>query len=424
MLLALEGTTGIMSTTLQQLEQAEVPEIATTLRNAGVAGAGGAGFPTHAKWERLDDLDCLLLNHQESEPNYYIDKHLGKTHVEEFASLFDALLSEAFDLVVVCAKETKREEWMTELEAATDGAVYEPEDLPLDADAESGVVFAYTEDRYEYGMESVLLRMVADVVVGSDLPMDHGWIVQNTETMHNMLGALAGSEPVTRKYVHVDGNVPDHRFLDVPVGTPADVLLEVAGRDPASLDGEILADGGPGWCFAIDGRPADFGVTKRTNGVLVLDEDVAAENTLGNDRINVLNPLDWTTDHETEPKTVEPDVVRIPLVTNPDFGDLVATSRPIVDEGDAVEAGEMIAVPGQDGISNAQHASIDGVVTEVTGTHVEIRAESGAGTTAAGALDHERMVYWTWCTECGKYVARPDPENLGERAEFVCADCR
>jgi Na+-translocating ferredoxin:NAD+ oxidoreductase RnfC subunit len=63
-----------MSVTLQRLEQAESSELATTIRNAGVSGAGGAGFPSHAKWDRLDEVDHLLVNHQESEPNYYLDK--------------------------------------------------------------------------------------------------------------------------------------------------------------------------------------------------------------------------------------------------------------------------------------------------------------------------------------------------------------
>jgi electron transport complex protein RnfC len=412
-----------MSTTLQRLEQAEVPEIATTLRNAGVSGAGGAGFPTHAKWERLDDVDCLLMNHQESEPNYYIDKHLGNTRPDVYARLFDALLADDLDLVVVCAKQKDRDEWLADLEAAVDGTVYGPEDLPVDADEASGVAFAYTDDRYEYGMESVLLRLVADVIVGDDLPMDHGWLVQNTETLLNVYRGLADGDPVTRKLVHVDGNVPEHRFFEVPVGTPAATLLDAAGCDPASLDGEVLADGGPGWCFEIEESPADFGVTKRTNGVLVLDDDDVAENTLGDDRINVLNPLDWTPTHETTPTELTPALVRVPLVTNPDFGDLVAPSRPIVEEGDDVTAGEMIAVPGDDGFSNAQHASIDGTVTAVTDSHVEIERPQ-ADAAGEDVLDHERMVYWTWCTECGKYVARPDADKLGDRTEYVCADCR
>ncbi len=415
---------GTMSVNLQQFGRAEVPEIATTLRNAGISGAGGAGFPTHAKWEHLDDVSFLLVNHQESEPNYYVDKWLGRSRAGDFASFFDALLEQALELVVVCAKETDRERWTRELEDVVDGTVYAPEQLPLDPDDESGVVFAYTEDRYEYGMENVLLRLVADVVLQDELPMDHGWIVQNTETMHNVFRALDEGDPVTRKLVHVDGNVPRHRFLDVPVGTPAATLLEAAGRSSAELDDETLADGGPGWCFEVDGSPAEFGVKKRTNCVLVLDDEVVAENTLGDGRVNVLNAYDWSGDHETEPTRIEPDVVRIPLITNPDFGDVVVESRPIVGEGAEVTEGEMIAVPGKDAISNTQHASIDGTVTAVTDAHVEIRRDARDESSSAYVAEHERMVYWTWCRECGEYVARPDPEHLGARTEYVCEDCR
>lgn len=416
-----------MSVTLQKLDQAESSELATTIRNAGVSGAGGAGFPAHAKWERLDEVDHLLVNHQESEPNYYLDKWLGRERADELATLFDALLDREFETVVVGAKAKDREEWMGELEAATDATVYVPEELPMDPAGESGVVFAYTEDQYEYGMESVLLRMIANVVVGQDLPMDHGWLVQNTETLHDIYRAFEHSEPTTHKYVHVAGNVPRHRFLEVPVGTPASLLLESADRPPADLrDDEVLADGGPGWCFEIEESPGAFGVTKRTNCLTVLDEDEVAENTLGNGRINVVNARDWDDDHETWPTaTLLPEYVRIPLITNPDFEGVISPSQPIVSEDDRVAEGEMIAVPGSGAISNAQHASIDGEVTAVTDDYVEIRrSSSGAVATERGRTDQDRLIYWSWCSECGTYAAMPDRTPSPNPTDFVCEDCR
>jgi hypothetical protein len=315
-----------MSVTLQQLEQVEAPALAGTIRNAGIAGAGGAGFPTHGKWARLDEVDHLMVNHQESEPNYYIDKWLGREHADELAAFFDAVLDRALETVVVAAKEKERERWMGDLEAATDAAVYGPSDLPLDPDDESGVVFAYTEDKYQYGMESVLLRIVADVVMGADLPMDHGWIVQNTETLINVYRTLEEGTPLTTKLVHVDGLVPEHRFLEVPIGTPASRLLAEAGVDADDLDDdELLLDGGPGWCFEIDHPPEEFGVRKRTNCLLVVDEKTAWEHQYGDERVNVLEPYNWGGDHETEPTTLEsePDRVRVPLITNPGFEGVV-----------------------------------------------------------------------------------------------------
>jgi Na+-translocating ferredoxin:NAD+ oxidoreductase RnfC subunit len=228
---------------------------------------------------------------------------------------------------------------------------------------------------------------------------------------------------VTRKYLHVDGNVPRHRFLEVPVGTPASAVIEAAGSSGADLDDdETLADGGPGWCFEIDRDPDAFGVSKRTNCVLVLDEDVVEENTLGNGRVQVLNPIDWDEEHETEPTSLVPERVRIPLITNPDFDHVVSRSRPIVEEGAEVSEGEMIAVPADDSISIAQHASIDGTVTDVTDSHVEIRRERDRE--AADLKDGEPAVYWTWCTDCGRYVARPEWEHLENGTDYVCADCR
>lgn len=349
------------------------------IRNAGIAGAGGAGFPSYAKWEQAASTDYLLLNHQESEPNYFIDKWLGQTRAAELATLSDALLEEVFEVVVVSAKWSDRDEYMAELEAETGGTVVPPGDLPLDIGTESGVVFAYTDSTYQYGMESVLLNVVADVVVGSDLPTDHGWLVQNTETMVNIYRALADDAPVTHTYVHVDGDVPRHRFLEVPIGTPASELLSAAGCPPDALPSDaVLASGGPGWCFEIESPPEECGVDKSTNGLLVLDESTAAANTLGDGRIDVLESTDWTArPMETEPTaTLEPDVVRVPLITNPDFEGTVYPAVPVVESGDRVETGTVVATPPSDEIAVPHHAPVDGEVTAVTDSAIEITADT------------------------------------------------
>lgn len=352
----------------------DLSEIAPVLQRAGVSGAGGAGFPSYAKWERVDEVDHLMVNHQESEPNYYIDKWLGKAEPQAFADLFEALLEEHLQTVVIGSKEKHREEWMGPLEEAAPGEVYGPDALPVDADEEDGIVYAYTVDNYQLGMESVLLNMVADTVIGKDLPMDHGWIVQNTETLYNIHGALTEGTPVTSKWVHAGVNVPRHRFLEVPVGTPAKDVLRAAGLEDGMVpEGQVLADGGPGWCFGCEGELGRYPVSKRTNALLVLDEDVVAENTLGQGRINVLESYEYGgPDEEREPsERLEPERVYIPLITNPDFEGLVSPSVPVVEAGDEVSTGDTVAEPGE-GISNYQHASIDGTVANVTDDHIVI----------------------------------------------------
>lgn len=408
-----------MSVTDQRLRTTELTEIPVTLRNAGVAGAGGAGFPTYAKWARLDEVDHLVVNHQESEPNYYLDKWLGDERAGELAVLFEALLDRALETIIVGAKAKDRDEWMGELEERTGGTVYMPADLPVDPEEESGVVFAYTEDTYQYGMESVLLRMVADVVVGQDLPMDHGFLVQNTETLYNVYRALEEREPVTRKFVHVDGRTGRHRFLEAPIGTPAPELLRTTGRELDGLgDDEVLLDGGPGWCFEIE-RPEAFGVRKRTNCVLVEEAETVEENTLGNDRVDVLDARDWRNGEvETKPTgTVDPEYVRVPLVSNPNFVGVVERAESIVEPGEEVSEGQMIARPAGE-ISIAHHASIDGRVEVVTDTHVEIHA------TREGSSVPDSSIYWSWCEECGTYVPHPEQLDPADPTLYVCVDCR
>ncbi|SDJ58974.1 RnfC Barrel sandwich hybrid domain-containing protein [Halovenus aranensis] len=365
-----------MTGTIVRTERPAAADIVAAARDAGVAGAGGAGFPTYSKWERIDEVDALLMNHQESEPNYFIDKWLGREHPSTFASLFEVLLEELLDVVVVSAKWKDRDHLRT-LERLTDGVVYSPDQLPVDRSEESGVVFAYTDNTYQYGMESVLLNVVADTVIGDGLPMDHGWLVQNTETLYNVYRAWTEGAPVTRTYVHVGGNVPQHRFLDVPVGTPAQTLLNAAGLSDGELAPDsVLVTGGPGWCFPVDAAPEAVGVRKHTNCLMVLDRETVDQHTLGGDRIDVLEATDWTERaFETEPsQRIDPETVHVPLVTNPDIG-VVEPSEPTVAVGQTVEAGDRIAAPSATGVSIPQHASVDGRVTAVGETSITIRTE-------------------------------------------------
>lgn len=348
-------------------------EIAEALQTAGIAGAGGAGFPSYVKWQEPSDVDYLLMNHQESEPNCYADKWLGREYAGAFNELFESLLGTVFDAIVVGTKAKYRNSWMETFETVSESTVYEPVDLPADVSDEQGVVFAYTPDVYTYSEESVLLMVTAGEQINDDLPTDHGWIVHNTETLFNIHQALSSGTPVTHKYVHVGGDVPRHRCLKVPIGTPASDLLKAAGVDSGQVDkDQIIADGGPGWCYEIDDPAREFGVRKRTNAVLVLDSAVARNHTEEDGRINMLDAYNWSSDdHETAPHTLSPDSVRVPLITNAAYTGFVAPSEPTVESGEEVSTGDVIAAAGE-GISNIQHAPVTGEISEITDTHIII----------------------------------------------------
>lgn len=357
---------GTLSETMADWKPGRIPE---ALRRCGVAGAGGAGFPAYAKWTDLEETSCLLVNHEESEPNFYSDKWLLRQHADAYAELFEALLGSVLDLVVVGAKWKHRKPWMEPLEELLDPTIYEPDELPLDPESESGTVIAYTEPLYDLSQEPSLLWTTVGVQVGRDLPAEHGWIVQNSETLYNVHGVLKHDRPVVRKYVHVDGETPRHRHLRVPVGTTADRLLREAGLEAGRPgDGDALVDGGPGWCSLVEESVENYGVSKRTNALMVMTETMveSCRDEYEKHRINALEAADWTArEHEVEPVGLTPDRVMVPLMTNPALAGTVTPARPVVSEGESVGTGDVVAEAGE-GISLPAHASVDGTVRSVT----------------------------------------------------------
>lgn len=319
------------------------------------------------------------MNLQESEPIFYTDKNLVKSNPEAFQQLFNLLLDLFLDVIVVGSKEKYRKKWTDNLEEVTDSPIYLPDDLPIDMEKETGIVFAYTEDIYHYSEEYSLLKITTDTKISPDLPTKHGWITHNTETIYNIYQAIFNKTPVTKKYVHIDGNTPMHRCIHAPIGTPAKDLLKTAGVNINALKkDQILLQGGPGWCSKIKTKASEFGLTKRTNGLLVMDKKTAKEGKVKGEerRINLLKTRDWKRrDHEKEPTTIEPEFVRIPLISNPHYKEKVQKSKPIVKTEDKVTKGQVIAIPNSKGISVPQHASISGKVKNITDNHIIIDRE-------------------------------------------------
>lgn len=358
----------------------EVPRrpeaIAERLLRCGVAGAGGAGFPSYVKWSNLDTVDCLMVNLQEGEPVFYGDRWLVNDRLEFYCKGLEYLLENFFSTVVVATKKKYREEWISGLEARLDPGVLLPEDLPFESGDRDGLFLAYTGERYELSQEASLLWTVAGLQIGEELPTEHGWIVQNAESIHNIFQALFKNRPVVRKLVAVYGPQIPHCFLDLPVGTPFGEIMGKYDNELLPTDSKlVLMDGGPGWASEVEVSPENFGITKRTNGVMVADRDFMEKyrDPREPERINCMAAHDWGEEqHQKQPCKYEPENVLIPLVSNPGLEGVVYPGRPLVEKGQEVEAGDPVAAPSQDGISNYHHASVEGAVKEVTDRNVVI----------------------------------------------------
>lgn len=337
----------------------------------GVVGAGGGGFPAYAKWARSDEIDYLMVNHQESEPNCAVDKWTMRNHSEKFADLFSHLTDNILKKIVISAKQKDRE-WLQPLIDKTDATVFHKDELPIDIEnVEVDIIVSLTEDTYEYGMESVLLQKTADTIIGRDLPMDHGWVVHNTETLYNIYRALHDT-PVTEKLLHIDGYLNGERLDNVmyraPIGTSGKELFDSAGIDLSKHEEYVIVDGGPGWGFDVTENSI---VTKSTNCLMLLDEETAEENTYQNGRIDTREVTQWSDRRQTEPNNINPKKVTVPLQTT-DHIDIINSSRPELSPDQNVKSGQEIALPKEDGFSVSQHASIEGTAHKVGDEYIEI----------------------------------------------------
>jgi len=217
---------------------------------AGVVGAGGAGFPTHVKLAAR--ADTILLNAAECEPLLHKDKETLRHYGGEvLAGLAAAGRLVGAERGFVGIKEKYGDII----------ALLEPQ-LP------EGFAIAPLRDTYPAGDEFVLTYDVTGrVIPPGGIPLNVGVVTLNVETALNV--SRAATAPVTVKHVSVAGAVAEPCTLRVPVGISLAACIEAAGgptvEAPACIVGGVMM-----------GRLADdlqAPVTKTTGAVIVLPPD-------------------------------------------------------------------------------------------------------------------------------------------------------
>ncbi len=351
---------------------ADPKEVVRILRDMGLVGAGGAGFPTYFKYLRPTPI--LIVNCEEGEPGYEADKLLLSTYADQIKEVFDALKRVfGFERIVIGAKE-KDKEMLDPLKKS------------------HGFEIAYTPSVYGMGEERWLTKAVTGrEVIGRALPSSVGVTVNNVETIYNMYLALFEEKPVTDKYVNVYGEVAQAQVFCAPVGAWTIDLLARVGINTSRSNQLMVIDGGP-----MMGDLADVkihAILKKTNGLLVTDKARYVGDQVSFEPLPGQPPPTW---EDTLPRIMEKlglskylnwkpkefvdvrgEIKRVRLFLNQD-GPAAKPSIPVVQVGDRVRRGQLIAKP-IDGpieefknLSVALHASIDGVVREITSEYIVI----------------------------------------------------
>ncbi len=231
----------------------KIAELSQILRENGIVGAGGAGFPTYGKLS--DKTDTILMNCAECEPLLKLHRQLLKEHAKEILQAF-ALIAET-----VGAKEAIigiKEEYKSTIEALN---VY-IEEFPM-------VRIHALPGAYPMGDEVVLIyEATGKVVRPGGLPIECGVAVFNVETLYNVYRAVWEKHPVTEKCVTVVGEVEHPLTVRVPVGTLVGEVVAMAGN--ITTEKPVYLLGGPMMgSFGTEYQP----VTKTTNAIIVLPEN-------------------------------------------------------------------------------------------------------------------------------------------------------
>jgi electron transport complex protein RnfC len=226
------------------------------VREAGIVGLGGAGFPTRAKLGRRDAIELLVINGVECEPCIACDDALQRERAREVIEGTRILQHIVQPGACVIAVEDDMPEALQALRTELDG------------DNPTGIRAVDVPTIYPTGGERQLIKVLTDREVPSQgFPADIGIIVQNVGTAAAVYRAVAKGEPLLSRIVTVTGDgVREACNLEALIGTPVSHLVAAAGGYTANV--ERLLIGGPmmGYAVKTDAVPA----IKTTNCVLAV----------------------------------------------------------------------------------------------------------------------------------------------------------
>ena len=245
-------------------------EILSGIRDGGLTGMGGAGFPTHKKYETDKPIDALLINGAECEPFLTCDYRLM---LEDAYALINGirllLKGSGAKKAYLCLEDNKPKaaEHLTHIldEAKAKGLIATDETIEL----------TVLPAKYPQGGERQLIQAVLkrEVPMGQ-LPADAGVIVSNVGTAKAAADQILGNLPLTKRIVTVTGLVAHPGNYLVPIGTSAKELLQFCGGVTAK-ENRIIAGGpmtGPCATSNWNGEDELFHITKSTSGILVLPD--------------------------------------------------------------------------------------------------------------------------------------------------------
>ncbi len=245
-----------------ELESLTPDEIVEIVKEAGIVGMGGAGFPTAVKLKPAKPVDTVLLNGCECEPLLTADHRVLLEYAEDVIFGLKAIL-----------KATGAEKGVIVIEDNKPDAIALMREKTADSE-NLEVVSART--KYPQGAEKMLIKRVTGRMVPSGgLPADVGCIVSNISTTKAISDAIRKGMPLIERVVTVTGERLKHpgNFV-VKIGTNTQDLIDYCGGITGRGEVTVKA-GGPMMGFVL--ADTNVPIMKGSNGIIAVDTDHTAE---------------------------------------------------------------------------------------------------------------------------------------------------
>ena len=240
-------------------------DLIKAVRDSGLVGLGGAGFPTHVKLNFPADknIDTLVINAAECEPFITVDyRECMENSWDILAGVY--LLKDflGFKQVVIAVEDNKPEAFKV-LKSIADHEIDKHDEVKL----------MVLESKYPQGAEKMMVQSATGRrVPPGKLPADVGCVVMNVASVAFIARYIKTGKPLVSRSLTIDGSaISEPKNVRVPVGTSISEIIEFCGgfkTDPCKI-----LTGGPMMGLAIVGT--DLPVLKQNNAILAFAHDDA-----------------------------------------------------------------------------------------------------------------------------------------------------
>lgn len=229
-------------------------DIYEAIKELGLVGLGGSGFPTHIKYSNPQNIETILINGVECEPFITSDHVVMMRDMEALIDGVTFMIKAANAKNAIIAIKEHKPELFALLKAACEKT--------------SNITCVEVPDRYPMGWERTLIKQVLKKEYDR-LPSEVGVIENNSTTAICLSKGIREGKAITSRVVTVSGNgIKNPQNVEVAVGTPVNYIVEkMGGYIEDEVDGIVL-NGGPMMGNSL--MNDTFVITSYSNAITIL----------------------------------------------------------------------------------------------------------------------------------------------------------